>query len=310
MDNLLLADTIAQKGKKKQRGVKRFNKNREENLEVLQQDLVAEKFKTSEYTQFTIHEPKERTIFRLPYYPDRIVQHCIMNEIEQVFVSTFTADTYSCIKGRGVHAAVRAVKKALQDTDGTKYCLKLDIQKYYPSIDHDILKALLRKKFKDVQLLQLLDGIIDSAPGLPIGNYLSQYLANFYLAYFDHWLKENKRVKYYFRYADDLVILSSNTAELQKVLADIRQYLSTELKLTVKGNYQVFPVEKRGIDFLGYKFFHTHTLLRKSIKKSFAREVATRNRAASVASYRGWAKHADTNHLVKKIFKTKEVHMK
>src|SRR6185436_15260850 len=107
-----------------------------------------------------------------------------------------------------------ALREALKDVPSTKYCLKLDIKKFYPSVDHDILKQLLRRKFKDPDLLWLLDEIIDSADGLPIGNYLSQYFANFYLTYFDHWLKEEERIGPYFRYADDLVFLSPDKESL------------------------------------------------------------------------------------------------
>ena len=224
-----------------------------------------------------------------------------MNVLEPFFVSMFTADTYSCIKGRGIHAAANAVKRALRDIPGTQYCLKLDIRKFYPNVDHAILKQLLRRKIKDQDLIWLLDGIIDSAEGLPIGNYLSQYFANFYLSYFDHWMKEEKKVKYYFRYADDLVILSDNKPYLHQLLSDIRIYLDEKLKLTVKDNYQVFPVEKRGIDFVGYVFFHSHTRLRKSIKQNFARMLATNRNKKSIASYNGWAAHCDSKHLLKKL---------
>lgn len=301
IENLNLADKKASKGKADQSGVTRHIQNREANIMQLHQTLVARKFKTSPYTTFTIHDPKEREIFSLPYYPDRIVHHAIMNVLEPMFMSVFTADTYSCIKGRGIHAVQRGVIKALKDTAGTKYCLKLDIRKFYPTVDHAVLKQLLRKKIKDWQLLVLLDGIIDSAAGLPIGNYLSQYLANFYLTYFDHWLKENRGVKYYFRYADDMVVLASTKEELHQLLAEIRQYLSGNLKLQVKGNYQIFPVADRGIDFVGYKFFHTYTLLRKSIKKSFARAVAKGKGPLTIASYMGWVKHCNSRNLVRKL---------
>jgi RNA-directed DNA polymerase len=274
VNNLRLADDKARKGKGKQYGVLLHEKNREANLQCLNELLESKTYTTSPYSIFTIHDPKERQVFRLPYFPDRIVHHAIMNLLEPVFVAHFTADTYSCIKGKGIHAAANAVRDALKDIPGTIYCLKLDITKFYPSVNHDILKALLRKKIKDKDLLWLLDDIIDSAEGLPIGNYLSQYLANFYLSYFDHWIKEQKGVKYYFRYADDLVFLSSNKSYLHCLLADIRSYLSTELKLSIKSNYQIFPVSARSIDFVGYRFYHTHTLLRKTIKKSFARMMA------------------------------------
>jgi len=301
MDNLLLADQLASKGKTRQRSVIRHRENQQTNLGMLQVILNAKSFKTSKYTTFKIHEPKERLVYRLPYYPDRIVHHAVMNVLEPILVASFTADTYSCLKGKGIHAAAKAVKRALQDKTDTTYCLKLDIKKFYPSVDHAILKELLRRKFKDRDLLYLLDEIIDSAAGLPIGNYLSQFLANFYLSNFDHWLKETKRVKYYFRYADDVVILLGDKGSLQHLLKEIRSFLWINLKLTVKGNFQVFPVDSRGIDFLGYRFYHDYTLLRKSIKKNFARMLSTYPNRESIASYTGWAKHCNSKHLLNKL---------
>jgi retron-type reverse transcriptase len=299
--NLELADTIGRKGKLKQPGIISHDRSRKENIQSLHKMLINKTYKTSEYTTFTIYEPKERIIYRLPYFPDRITHHAVMNILEPLFVSTFTADTYSCIKGRGIHAAANAVKCALRDVPGTQFCLKLDVRKFYPSIDHAILKQLLRRKIKDQDLLWLLDEIIDSTDGLPIGNYLSQYFANFYLTYFDHWIKEEKKVKYYFRYADDLVILAGDKPYLHQILSDITLYLQERLKLTVKDNYQVFPVDARGIDFVGYVFFHTHTRLRKTIKQNFARMLAQRKNQASTASYQGWTKHCNGKHLLKKF---------
>ena len=245
VENLTKADSIAQKGKSKQYGVVQHCKNAEQNIQSLHHNLVDKTYCTSPYSIFKVFEPKEREVYRLPYFPDRIVHHAIMNVLEPVFVSVFTADTYSCIKGKGIHAAARAVRKALVDEPGTTYCLKLDIRKFYPSINHVVLKHLLRRKIKDNDLLWLLDEIIDSAPGVPIGNYLSQYFANFYLSYFDHWIKEDKQVKYYFRYADDLVILSPDKKYLRDLLVEIKNYLKVNLRLEVKGNYQVFPVASR-----------------------------------------------------------------
>jgi RNA-directed DNA polymerase len=301
LDNLRLADAKARKGKGWQYGILLHDKNREENILQLQQMLLNKTYTTSAYTTFKVFEPKERTVYRLPYFPDRIAHHAVMNILEPVFVSVFTTDTYSCIKKRGIHAAARGVKKALQDYAGTQYCLKLDIKKFYPSIDHDVLKQLLRRKIKDADLLWLLDNIIDSAEGLPIGNYLSQYLANFFLTYFDHWIKEQMQVRYYFRYADDLVILAPNKEYLHDLFQKINAYLRGELKLTIKSNYQVFPVAARGIDFVGYVFYHTHIRLRKTIKKRFARMIATNRNQQSAASYFGWTKHCNSNHLIKKL---------
>lgn len=304
VENLQLADAKARKRKGDQYGIMLHDRNKDENIQALRNMLLNKTYTTSPYEVFKIYEPKERDVYRLPYYPDRITHHAIMNVLEPVFVSTFTADTYSCIKGRGIHAAARSVRKALKDVNGTQYCLKLDIKKFYPSIDHHILKTLLRRKIKDNDLLWLLDGIIDSAPGVPIGNYLSQYFANFYLTYFDHWLKEEKQLRYYYRYADDIVILAGEKAMLHQTLSDIRGYLET-LKLSIKSNYQVYPVAARGIDFVGYRFYHTHVLLRKSIKQRFARAVARGASQQTLAAYKGWTKHCDSKHLVNILLSNK-----
>ncbi len=306
IENLTLADQKARKGKSKQYGVSVFDKNPEANILILQKMLLEKKYKTSQYSTFKVFEPKERLVFKLPYFPDRITHHAVMNLLEPIFVKLFTADTYSCIKGRGIHKASKNLKMVLQDQANTKFCLKLDIVKFYPNVNHEILKELLRRKFKDQDLLWLLDEIIDSADGLPIGNYLSQYFANFYLTYFDHWIKEHLQIKYYFRYADDIVILSNNKPDLHAVLCQIKEYLNTNLKLDVKDNYQVFPVEKRGIDFVGYVHYHTHTMLRKTIKKRFAKAIFKNASKETLAAYKGWTKHCNSKHLIKKLLPTNE----
>lgn len=159
----------------------------------------------------------------------------------------------------------------------TTYCLKLDIRKFYPSINHDILyNDIVKRKIKDPYILKILKEIIYSANGVPIGNYLSQYFANLYLAYFDHWVKEQLKCKFYFRYADDIVILSNSKEFLHDVLNKIRVYLKDKLALDLKPNYQIFPVEARGIDFVGYIFRHRYTLLRKSIKLKILKLIKDR----------------------------------
>lgn len=294
VENLKLADEKARKGKSKQYGVKKHLENAEENIMKLNTSLVNKEFTTSQYNVFKIFEGKEREIYQLPYYPDRIVHHSIMNVLEPIFVSVFTADTYSCIKGRGVHSASYKLRKTLRhDEANAKYCLKIDIQKFYPSIDNEILKTLLRRKFKDKELLYLLDNIVDSTKGVAIGNYTSQFFANYYLTYFDHWIKEELKVNYFFRYCDDIILLSSSKEELWSYFYQIKEYLSKNLNLVIKGNYQVFPVSDRGIDWVGYKHYHTHTLIRKSIKKNYIRNKKKIN-------HKGWLIHADTKNLRRK----------
>jgi retron-type reverse transcriptase len=306
--NLYLAYNKARTGKGKTFGVKHFERTLDENIYKIQKELISGTYRISNYETFTIFEPKERLIFRLPFR-DRVVQHAIMNILEPIWVPVFISQTYSCIKGRGIHGAVKHLKRDLRDVNGTIYCLKMDIKKFYPSIDHDILKAIIRKKIKDVRLLKLLDEIINSAPGIPIGNYLSQFFANLYLSYLDHWLKETKKIKYYYRYADDIVILSSGKQILHDLLKDINNYLRYNLKLELKKNYQIFPIDVRGIDFVGYVFRHTHIRMRKSIKRNFCRRAAKLNRLnISDADYKrclcshiGWAGHCNSRNLLKKM---------
>lgn len=306
IENLQLADIRARKGKKCHREIKTFDLHRDESLRKLQDQLFNKIFKTSRYHIFkkVVDNGKEREIYRLPYYPDRILHHAIMNIIDPIFIKSFTADTYSCIKGRGIHSAAEKVQSVIRQSDAG-YVLKLDIKKFYPSVNHGILKSLIRNKIKDQDLLWLLDEIIDSAKGLPIGNYLSQSFANLYLSGFDHWIKEVKQVKYYFRYCDDIVILHESKDVLHGLLHEIEDYLST-LNLIVKKDWRVFP-SSTGIDFIGFVFYPTHTRLRKSIKKRFVIAVKryksnkNRHNSLSLASYWGWLKYCNSRNLIKKI---------
>lgn len=298
VDNLILAAIKASRGKSKQRGVIEYNQNVEVNIEKLHLDLKSMNFVTSQYSVFKVHEPKERLIFRLPFYPDRIVHHAIINIIGPILTSSFISSTYSCIKGRGIHKALNDVRIALRDEEGTRYCMKLDIKKFFPNVDHNVLKELLKRKFKDEKLLSLLDSIIDSSGGLPIGNFLSTYFGNFYLTYFDHWIKEKKGIKHYARYCDDMIILHSNKEFLHDLRREIAEYLKINLRLELKYNYQIFLVASRGIDFVGYKCYHTHSLLRKNIKKNFIKMIQSNRNEKSINSYNGWIKHCNGKNLL------------
>lgn len=306
INNLKLADKRARKGKLKKKDVQSHILNENDNLIDLHYLLLNKEYTTSKYKVYTIFDGKEREIYKLPYYPDRICHHAIMNILEPILVSLFTKDTYSSIKGRGIHKTLKNIKNSLKDKENTQYCLKIDIRKFYPNINHDILKNILRKKFKDKDLLWLLDNIIDSTSGVPIGNYLSQYFANIYLTYFDHWIKENKRIKYYFRYCDDIVIFSKDKESLHILLRDIIEYLKHNLKLELKQNYQIFPINKRGLDFIGYKFYHTHILLRKSIKLRFINMIKYNNNIKSRASYNGWLSWCNSINLQRKYIKNEK----
>lgn len=267
-----------------------------------------------DYTVSTICDKgKKRELWKLPYFPHRIIQWAIMLQIEPIFHEVLTDFTCASLAGRGIHAAMRKVDHYMEDRPGTQYCLKMDIHHFYPSIDHATLKKMLRRKFKDQKLLAVLDMIIDSHPpkGIPIGSYLSQYLANFYLAYFDHWLKEEMGVKYVVRYMDDVVIFHHSKEFLHWLRIKISEYLEG-LKLELKSNWQVFPTAIRGVDFVGYRFFFGFKLLRKKSCKRFKRvclEIRDKwengNRISyrqwcAANSYRGWLRWCNSYRLCQK----------
>lgn len=306
--NLENAHKNARKGKTHYREVKMVDKKPEFYLNKIRNDLINGNFRTSDYIVYDYFDGnKTRRISKLPYYPDRIVHWAIMLQIEPIFLNTFINDTYASIPNKGIHYGVKRIKKSLKDKENTEYCLKLDVKKFFPSINHDILKSLLRRKIKDEKLMDLLFEIIDSSEGVPIGNYLSQYFANFYLNYFDHYIK-SLGVRYYFRYMDDIVILHKDKTFLHGLLkSKIIPYLEKELNLGVKENWQIFPTRTRGIDFIGYRFFGNYTLLRKStykkmrIKMSKCKNEEHKNR--SKESYRGWLKWGNCYNLNKKYIK-------
>lgn len=310
--NLRLAHKKARRGKTHYTEVKMVDSNPDYYLNQIHEMLKNKTYKTSQYEIFTkLDKDKEREIYKLPYFPDRIVHWAIMLQLEDIFMRTFIRDTFAALPGRGIHDALKRLHKFMEDREGTKYCLKLDIKKFFPSINHEILKQLLRKKIKDKDLLWLLDEIIDSVDGeknIPIGNYLSQYFANFYLAYFDHWIKEQKGVKYYLRYMDDIVILHKDKEFLHQLRKDIEKYLKENLKLEIKENWQVFPTYIRGVDFVGYKSFGNYTLLRKSTAKRFKRKMRKIMKKESInfrdfctiQSYKGWLKWANCYNLSQK----------
>ncbi len=346
MENLELAFRNAKKGKGWYKEVQQINKRPYYYLAALQWMLKNHKYHTSQYTIFTKKDQKkEREIYKLPFFPDRICQWAVIQVIEPQLLAYFTDDTYSAIPNKGIHAALKKLRRAVDTVpDEMPYCLKIDCKKFYPSIDHELLKQAFRKKYKDPDLLELIDEIIDSIStcpateeniefyrscgneikivefsgqefiegvGIPIGNYFSQYDGNFYLTPFDHWMKEVKRVKHYYRYMDDICIFAQTKEELHALLQEIDEYFRTKLKLRIKGNYQIFPSFIRGVDFVGYRVFKDYTLLRKSTCLEFERKMAAirakvesgkqmnYSEWCSIQSYKGWLKWCDSSQLYK-----------
>ncbi|WP_342532810.1 RNA-directed DNA polymerase [Lysinibacillus sp. FSL K6-0057] len=314
LDNLRLAHKNARKNKSYYSEVKMVDENLDYYLKQIQKMLVNKTFTTSNYEVFTIiDKEKEREIFKLPYFPDRIVQHAIMQQIEHVFLNHFIYDTYAALPNKGIHVALQRLDTFLKNKEEVTYCYKFDVKKFFPSVNKEILKSLIRKKFKDKDLLWLLDDIIDSCDeGLPIGNYTSQYFGNFYLSFLDHWLKEEKQVKFSGRYMDDVYILHHDKNYLHKLRLEIENYLRVNLDLKIKENWQVFPTFIRGIDFVGYRHFGDYILLRKNTALKFKRKMRkilkkcqnekqmTHSEWCSINSYKGWLLWCNGYNLTKK----------
>lgn len=332
IENLRKAHKNAKKGKGWYKEVQEIDKDPDKYLKQIREMLINHTYRTSEYEVFYKDDGrKKRKIYKLPYFPDRICQWAILQVIEPCIVSNLTTDTYSAIPERGIHKGLTKLQAAMwNDPEECKYCLKLDARHYYQSINHNILKEKYSRMFNDNELLWLLNEIIDSIQtadiedltaiylleedidpetGTPIGNYLSQYSGNYYFSSFDHWIKERKYVKYYFRYMDDIVIFGKTKEELFTLKKEIDVYFSNELKLNIKGNWQVFPSYVRGVDFLGYRTFYKYTLLRKSTCQEMKKKMtAIRNKVeagnmmnysewCSINSYKGWLKYADSFRL-------------
>lgn len=321
IENFETAADNASRSKRNSRAVAKFNAHRREKLQKLHRKLEDHSYFNSRYQSFDVYEPKRRKIEFLPYYPDCIVDHAIIQVMEPIWRKTFTYNTYACIKRRGIHACVRQTKRIIRRYDGKPlFVLQIDITKFFQSIDHDVLKRIIRKKIKDRELLWLMDLIIDSSErGIPIGRYMSQFLSNLYLCYFMHRVNEDERLDAV-EYADDIIFFSDSKKRLHEAFAKcVRPEIEGKLNLKIKPNYQVYPLpvnrqdkHGRALDYVGYKFYRRQTLLRKSIKQHLCRAVAKLNCKKNVDAkaykqyicpWLGWAIHCNSKHLIKKIIK-------
>ncbi len=257
-DNLLLAFRKAARGKRDQPEVARFEFHLEQALLYLQEQLLSGQYRPGEYYIFEVRDPKPRRICAAPFR-DRVAFHAICNVLEPVFERRFIFDSWACRKGKGSHAAI---KRAQFFSRRYRYLIQGDVRKYFDSIDHMVLKGLLRRIIKDRPLLLLLDRIIGHSPpdlsqgkGVPIGNLTSQYFANLYLDQLDHYIKERLRIRGYVRYMDDMLLFANDKSTLHRGLAEMKCFLESRLCLYLKNeNVQPTPVTE-GITFLGFRIF-------------------------------------------------------
>lgn len=307
LENIKLAHRFARKGKSFYTEVKMVDSDIDKYCLQIQEMLANKTFTTSRYEVSERHDGrKQRVIHKLPYFPDRIVQHALLNVIGPILVNTFIRDSFQSIRGRGTYDAMKRVKKLVRSDGCPKYALKIDVKKYYPSIDNNLLKAAVRRKVKCQDTLWLIDDIIDSTKGLPIGNYTSQHFGNLYLNSLDWHIKQNIRPDGYYRYCDDIVVFGKTVNQLMLIKQRIEDCLSM-LRLQVKSNWSITNVEKNGIDFVGYRFFPAFTRLRKNIAANFKstctwirkhKNKVDRDLALSkLMAYKGWVITASAKQL-------------
>ena len=285
-ENLLLASRQAQRGKRQEEAVAKFNVNLEKELFQLEEELQSRTYQPGPYHTFQISDPKPRMISAAPYR-DRVVHHALCNIIAPILERSMIYDSYANRVGKGTHKAILRYQDFCRKN---KYVLKCDIRKYFPSIDHKILKEALRRKITCPDTLWLIDAIIDNSNpqephlvyfpgddlfgpaerrrGLPIGNLTSQLFGNFYLNAMDHLIKENLGCKYYIRYVDDFVIFHDDKPYLHKVKRQIELFLEKYRLILHPYKSKVFPVST-GIEFLGHRVFRDFRLLKKENVKRF-----------------------------------------
>lgn len=235
-----------------------------------------------------------------------IAAHAIMSVVDKHLKKRFIRTTSASIKNRGMHDLMKYIHRDMQeDPEGTRYCYKFDISKFYESVNQDFVMYCVHRVFKDKKLIAMLDNFVRIIPqGISIGLRSSQGLGNLLLSvYLDHYLKDRYGVCHFYRYCDDGVVLGKSKAELWEIRDAVHEQLE-QIDLKVKANERVFPVDE-GIDFLGYVIYPNHVLLRKRIKQKFARkmhEVKSRKRRRElIASFYGMAKHACCRNLFYKL---------
>lgn len=317
-ENLCLAYTKAKRGKTEKQEAMAYAKDLHNNLLLLQNQLLSAAVEVGNYRYFYIHDPKKRQICAAPF-AERVLHHALMNVCHPIFDRYQISHSYATRPNKGTHLAVAQAQIFQRNY---AYCLKMDIRKYFDSIDHAVLLGQLQRKFKDPFLLSIFAQIIRSysaiplhqagshAVGIPIGNLSSQYFANHYLAALDHLLKDHLRLPAYVRYMDDFVLWHNNAGELRQIGQYIRTYLTNTLRLTLKTCQQT--ANTSGLSFLGYRIFPYQIKLHSRSKKRYLKKMTIltqllQNEQISQAQFQqrgnslyNFIRYADTKHFLKK----------
>lgn len=317
IENLFFCWDQFKRGKKKRKDIQQFEVYLEDFVFELHQELITGRYQHSPYKKFYVFDPKERHISKA-CVRDRLVHQMVYATLSKIFDPTFIAHSLSCQIGKGTHKGIIHLNQFLRkiSQNGSKECfsLKMDIQRFFDSIDHSLLKVLIQKKIKDKRVLSLVDKIIDSfvfqeidgrKTGLPLGNVTSQLFANIYLHELDLFVKEILRKKFYLRFCDDFLFLSNQETELCALIPLIRLFLKEELHLNLHPKKIVMRKFHQGIDFVGYVLFPHHKVLRTQTKKRLKKrlkkkhiyyldgKISTRAMDQCLQSYLGILSHAN-----------------
>ncbi len=315
--NLFLAIKKAAKGHRKTVEVQKFLFNLENELLELNRQLTLKSYRPANYFVFKINDPKPRTI-HAPRFKDLVVQHAFCRVLEPLFEKRLINKSYACRKGKGTHSAINEAQKLSRKND---YYLKFDIKSYFDSVDHSVLKLLLRKLIQNEKIIEVFEKIINHSPtttlknkGLPLGNLTSQYFANLYLGELDHYIKDYLGIKHYVRFMDDCVVWKSSKLELHEDLKKIEHYLNSRLMLLLKSKATAIRPVREGLTFLGFRIFPNLirierkklVMLRNKInqrKNMFLKgKINGEFYRQSMTSMLAHIKHANTLNLRKKEF--------
>lgn len=323
-DNLMKAHLKCEKSKRNRENVIKFNLKQEEYINWLYKELKTRHYEHSNYTMFYVYEPKKRKIEAAKYI-DRIVHRWLYDSfLEPNFLPELIDTTYACLPHKGMHKCVVDVQNAMkkcQKEYGEYYILKMDIKKYFQSIDKDILMNIIKRKIKDQDIIWLIKQTLfnkRSEPGIPIGNLSSQLFANLYYNETDQFIKHILKVRYYFRYMDDSIILMKDKESLKKVRLEIEDFIHNNLNLEFNSKTNVFK-NKQGINFCGYKINEYRLKIRDKGKRKVKNkvkklkwkikngEISSLEAKKYLCGHFGYMKIANTYNFVNKIFYNEEL---
>jgi len=306
IDNLLCSWQEFVRGKRNKKDVQVFSFRLMDNILDLHHDLINHTYRYGGYQQFKIHDPKPRLIHKASVR-DRLLHHAVYRILYPFFDKTFISDSFSCRDNKGTHKAINRFRQFSQKAskNNTKQCwiLKCDIEKFFASIDQQILVEILKEHILDKDIINLLKEIIFSFKpnGLPLGNLTSQLFANVYLNKFDHFAKHKLKAKYYIRYADDFVVLSQSREYLQKMVSLIKRFLQDKLKLQIHPDKILIKTLSSGVDFLGWVHFFDHRVLRSNAKKRMFTKLSKNKSLETLNSYLGLLKYGNNYKIINNL---------